>query len=582
MGIPTQVLDQRWFEHIFTVYEKEIRDRKLTKRKPIFFDLTNYYFISFYDLLNLFLTVDYFQDFIGDVTIKFYGFGIDSEYKIIPLEDFYKIRKDEFGEDKSSFQQTLDYKYSKNTYNFLSYLEHFEFFSSLNLARKKGTVIIPGISDKLLSNLHPYSGVGGEILNLTPIVDVNVAKFLRLESSVDTFINKLPKNVHQHPLFRDREFINVLGYQIAYNMFEHSGFQSFNKIGVMGAISMQFIGKEKFTSNFVETNYNVGKHLFNLKYDGVVELCLGDKGIGIYNSLKKSFSEVFERIGEKKENFNLELLEEVVTFAFDEIGTSKIKKEHIGGVHALHRVLKTVAKYGGLLAVRTNGIELFYDLAKNKLNRMSSGLGFKSTFKRKIFHPNGVQFQILIPISIESTKSQKIPPRFSKNLLFTDTLFRTKYKNIIIPLATYFDKRTLIEDYSTIKSMLEFVYSTSDLYKEAENVIIVYDFTGRNWTEEEVALILHAQEGILNSKFCIGINFPKGLPKNLRERERAKIHNEYAEEANFFDILSSKHRLFPAFDTNDELTWLGLSDYNFDPIFMNGYYMKTILLRRIR
>ncbi|MCK4663252.1 MAG: hypothetical protein KAT68_10325 [Bacteroidales bacterium] len=561
-----QKLNQDWFEILFEKYNIEMNDYRIDSQisVPIDIDLSKISFTSFFDLLNLFLTIDYCQDFIGNVIINFYGLGSYSKVKIMPIDEYNIIRSS----DESDFKKNLSYQNSKKTYNFLSYLHHFGLFNSLSLARSSGRVTLSGISDNLLNKLFAYSGIGTKIMNLTPFFNKSLTNELRLESSIDIWLRSLPDKFLRHPIFRDGEFSRVLGYQLAYNAIEHSNFKSRNGTGSLGTLCMQLIEKEKFW-NHKEYYPRDFQKIFNEENDGVMELCIGDKGVGIYTTLKDYYLDLYNKIGEykKDELTEEELIKEVISFAFDEIGSSKKGNKRIGGVHALHRILKVTAKYGGVLRIRSNGFEFIYNLSTNELKRNVKGLGFSANKINKVIHPFGVQFQILIPLKVDSKSTKVLPPR-------TYVQNKKLGKKLIIPLAAYFDKEKDYNSLDLVINQISFVTTTNELFEEPEDTLIVYDFGNRSWTEEEIALILLSQKGILHTKFCIGINLPKGLPKILRDREKMKVDiskKKITSDTDFFDVLSSKHRLFPVFDTTDELSWLGLSEYQFDEILTISY-----------
>lgn len=544
-------LDNNWFE-------------KLYKDQSGVIDLTHIGFITFADLVNLFLAIEYKLSSMQYISLNFYGLGpLSKEKELMSIDEYNNKRKEE-----SKWINDDNFQNAKITYNLLSYLNHFGFFNSL---RRFRNVTLSGITQELLTKLYAFSSVGTKIITLTPIFDNTLISELRAEKAIDSWLNYLPEKIKMHPIFRDDEFSRVLGFQLVNNIIEHSGIKPPDYAGSFGVFSMQLIEKEKFNNH--KNNYPVNfNKIFDNKNDGVLEICVGDNGNGFCSTLSQTYIDIHNRVGNDKTKIKKSELDiNVIAFAFDEIGSRKKGNERVGGVHALHRILRITAKYSGILNVRTDGYEFIYNFSINDLQKGKDGFGFTPNEIKKISQPVGVQFQILIPIRI-SGELTKIPIRYHQ------TNKTNNLKTTIIPLAVYFDNNIEYKKYDDIVNNTKFIENLS-LHNYSSDTIIIFDFAKRNWTEEEISHVLSSQKSILHNKFCIGVNFPKGLNIILREREKRKISSNkkvLTNDIDFFDVLSSEHRLFPAFDTTGYLTWLGLSDYEFDDILFSTYKNNRI------
>ena len=77
MNIQFKKIDQAWFSQLYDKYH----DKKLGFGCSI--DLTRIDFISFFDIINLFLAIDYFQGVCKHLIVNFYGIGPYAENNII-------------------------------------------------------------------------------------------------------------------------------------------------------------------------------------------------------------------------------------------------------------------------------------------------------------------------------------------------------------------------------------------------------------------------------------------------------------------------------------------------------------------
>lgn len=554
-------IDYNFFKEIFRKYninKSTIDDPKLPKRIKL--DLTEYGYISFYDLVNFLLLVEYMQSHSEKLTIQFWGLDPRKNIQILNIDDYNNIKSKELRQDTK-------YHYSNKVYKLLAYLYYFGFFQAIEYARYAKKIIIPGVSDELLEKLYAYRNIGDCIFPIISIKNTFDGENFIKEDSINIWLKSLNDELIKHPIFRDGEFARVFGYQLTSNILEHSiGRKKLSHydgaMEINGGICMQIIPYKKYKlfKNHYPTYFNNIATPDNLN---ILEIVVGDIGMGLYNSLKNTYEDINEKLGITVTDIPIK---DVVKFAFDKIGSSKESHEKVGGVHALHRILRSVSKYGGIISIVTHGIELVYDLSSNNLKIATNGLGFEpNLFNVKDFPLCGTQYHILIPLNIKKFNTKPIP-----NKIFD---YSTNNENIsnkfsFVPVSSL---KTAIKNktFDEICKQKEVTNLTNKLHDEPQNVIIVYDFAGVNWTEEDIAKLLSSQKNILHTYFCVGINFPKGLPVILREREKIKIDEgkkKITKDTDFFDVLSSAHRLFPVFDTDNSITWLGLSEYDFDEI----------------
>ncbi|MDA8428814.1 MAG: hypothetical protein M0T70_06115 [Geobacteraceae bacterium] len=527
-------------------------------------DLSTFNYISLFDLINLYLIIDFAQAVRGKAHVRFAGLGPYSLHQIMPIDEYNSLKKQN---NKSISEDTkLNLEYAKQIYPFISFCHHFGLFESLAYQKKAGSVVFEGISDPLLSKLHTYKGVnqvGSKILKMIPIRAHNDIDSFRINSIISNWLGSLPKEVASAPIFKDGEFSHVFGYQLGLNILEHSGASWRGEYGANGIIAMRVISPSGYCD--LRSSFKNVDHIFDVQNDrGILEICVGDRGNGIANTLRDAFSSFKCKYGVKGND----RIDDIIAFAFDELGTRKDYSERLGGVHALHRILKCTAKYGGILKLRTSGHEFIYDATNNNFfERSPNGIGIYPSKTLSTLHPYGSQFQLLLPLSNPTTQKhviikRKIEPHISQ---CDKKIFK------VIQIGAYFSG--LIDQEINLKlGMLR-----NSLMEELSSTIIVYDFGSMQLNEDDVVLILSSQKPVLHTHTCICIEVPASLAHSLRDREKLNIDSiDIANEnKELFYVLSVKHRTLPMMDTEQRIWWFGLGKYAFDSVINKIFQSST-------
>jgi hypothetical protein len=458
-----------------------------------------------------------------------------------------------------------EYSRANAIYRFLGFCHNFGLFQAVSLQRDANRVILEGIDNDLLQGLHHYAGVRSGSSKVVPILPLRSRSQLdtfMIRESITSWVEHLPQNIREAPIFADGEFSRVLGYQLGMNIIEHANNGFEGQYGALGAIAMRIMKSEDFSilRNTFPGNL---QHVFDDKTNnrGLLEVCVGDRGVGIVKTLAKTYTELIGRSGKKVTNLEPAIIE----FAFDEVGTRKPISERLGGVHALHRILRCTIKYHGILKLRTAGYEFIYDATSvSKFERGELGLGIKPSIIRRVRHPWGTQIQLLLPLSKPLKSSASVLPRGSKSI--RNILLEPNAR--IIAVAAHM--RESGKEYPAAKFDLnELSILTSSLMMEPAERLVVYDFGGRIWKEDELVVFLQAQKSVLHTHLCIGLNCHTGVAKSLRDREIFESSDwpEWRGNPNdLFDVLSTKHRLFIILDTDYQITWLGLGRYALDGV----------------
>jgi hypothetical protein len=357
---------------------------------------------------------------------------------------------------------------------------------------------------------------------------------------IQSWINQVEK-YQTFPLIQDGEFLSFIGFQLVKNVEEHAKVNSIHEIHESGFLGMRLVNKK------AKVFFDPRLKPVLERADDVLEVCIGDRGVGIIETLSKTYQEKLLEHGFKN-NFTKE---KILAFSVHELGTSKPPEQRIGSVHALHRILRSLAKYGGAMRIRSGGHELFYDLspATKTLERYDDCLGIKPYYSQKTNHIPGTQIQLLIPLVLEKKEACKVYLSPPSGMWFQ--------KNRIIPIASFSN----IENITEKKVQEQIASDTERLSNIGLNELVVYDFSGKAWCYEEVAAFLETQADILARKRCVAIEVPEDVMNQLSIAENA-FHdiirgNPNAYQADFFYILCDKHRILPVLTTDKNLKFLG-------------------------
>jgi len=134
---------------------------------------------------------------------------------------------------------------------------------------------------------------------------------------------------------------------------------------------------------------DVLEQLGGAKQHGFVELCVSDGGVGIPASIAQAYIRRYkERHGEEvmiDKRSSCRLLK----FTFDELGTSKDESNSwITDRHALSQMLFVVAKYAGVLTIRSGRGALTYWMKDGYFKRCSTQMGFEPGRQHELVRGN--------------------------------------------------------------------------------------------------------------------------------------------------------------------------------------------------
>ena len=364
------------------------------------------------------------------------------------------------------------------------------------------------------------------------------------------------------PLIREGEFISFFGLQLVKNVEEHAKVTfHHDETQIAGFLGMRIIDEKShpyFDRRLLPTLKRAEK---------VLEVCIGDRGVGIHNTLRESYQKKSLEYGFEKD-LSDKIDKHVLEFCTHELGTSKSSDNRIGSIHGLHRIMRSLAKYGGAIRIASGGWDIIYDLAPETkvLKRYTSRIGIKATSYKEMSSSLGTQIQIVIPLILNKNKPCNIHPVPPPEEMFE--------KNHIIPVASYFDRKRITETQARKKLALD----TQRLSYIGLTQLIVYDFFGKKWQYEEIVEFLGTQADILARKRCIAIGIPDGIIGQISSTEKAFhdiIKGIYSSKnQDFFIILCDKQRILPILTIEKDVAFLGFggngeAEKKFKNLFLN-------------
>lgn len=527
-------------------------------------DISEFDYISLNNLVNIYLIIDYIQASVAPVILRMPGLVNFDTNLFMKIDDYNSVRKKQNGLPNN--ERDPRFVYSDPKYRFLSFCHNYGFFDALEWQRGLKKVTIEGLKSDLLSKLHHFSSTrksGSTILHIKKISAVNELESFRISNNIKNWLKSLPLEIIKAPIFTDGEFSHIFAYQLGLNILEHAGSAWVGDGGANGVIAMRVLEKSKFWQ--IKSDIPEQSQLLNdTKMEYLLEICVGDRGNGIVNSLRDAYESYTSKYG-----LNCSLnADDIIAFAFDEIGTRKSIGERLSGVHALHRILKCTIKYGGILKLTTSGSEYIYDSTiENSIKRGEVGVGIYPSYKNNKSHPYGAQYQILIPIN-DYPKQHKPVKRYNTGLAHKSVSSKLRYKVV--------DANIYITSDDSADSQLDISILRQNLMEEPQDVIVVFDFGGCNTDEDKIIVFFNALHHVLQSRLCIGIDLDSNIAKSLRGRELLNINIPEIEDyrRDLFYELSVSNRLLMCVDCNKQIWWYGLGAEPLDDHFSE--YFKSI------
>jgi len=434
----------------------------------------------------------------------------------IPLADFIRIKKNE---PTSRFYPQSEIDFSERVYKAVRFIESLGTLDILGRGREEEeTISYPEIIIDDIKRSQFYTGKIGELKALLGLTRIHKKEDCRQFTNariIQNWREAMGTRFPESPLFESEEVWRVLCHEFAVNIFEHAG--------TPGFISMRVVSPTDNRGNvypWCQQTFSSPeiKRLLSVKDNQFLELCICDAGKGFIETLKQSYR---NRLDQNKIVSKDEKSEDILAFAFDELGTSKDddNKCWVTERHALNRILHITAKYGGVLTVRSSGVEFIYSSEGDMFQKKRTGLGYIPSRETRFggIIP-GAQFQLILPLV--PSVYRDIHQRRSVLEYALPSAFYTESQHVrghLVPLLEKLDQKKPCvgkEDQFRFRKACE-TLSKELLDKRASNDPLILDFSQLDWTAGQFETLLFFLQNILQNRPVLLVEIDKKLAHDV-------------------------------------------------------------------
>ncbi|MCX6582572.1 MAG: hypothetical protein NT166_20560 [Candidatus Aminicenantes bacterium] len=493
-------------------------DAFTTNKSVVELDMSQLSLITLFDWVTITAMI---ERVLTNPNVK--SFKIDTKgsdpSNFIPLNDFIRIKKNE---PTSRFYPQSEIGFSERVYKAVRFTESLGTTDVLSRGREEEEKIsYPEIIIDDIKKSQFYTGKIGELKALLGLTRIHTKEDCRQfidARTIQNWVKTMGTRFPDSPIFESEEVWRVLCHEFAVNIFEHAG--------APGFISMRVISptdanenvypwcKQTFSSPEI-------KRLFSTHDNQFLELCIGDAGKGFIETLKQSY---MNRLGQNNCD-SIEIKnEDILAFAFDELGTSKDDNDDwVTERHALNRILNITAKYGGVLTVRSGGVELVYSSDGNMFQKNRTGFGYIPTQETQLggIIP-GAQLQILLPlipsISRGIHQRRSILDSALPSTFHTDSLH---VRGHLVPLLEKLDQKEPCvgkEDQHRFRKACE-TLSKELITKRSSSDPLILDFSQLDWTAGQFETLLFFLQNILQFRPVLLVEIDAKLAHDVIELE---------------------------------------------------------------
>ena len=401
--------------------------------------------------------------------------------------------------------------------NLVNFLESIGTRSVLNRSNRLGRFLYTGFTPQMQRMRARYVNLerSTNLFGLTRIESKDDCGQFLDERSIRHWRENMGAKYHRSPLFRFDEVWRVLCHELAVNSWEHSGVPGF----VAARIIARETGERLGPLCSMSFSASVQKHIQAMG-DGL-ELCVADYGQGIVTTLQSAY---LSRTGKT----DIPNAADVLAFAFDEFGTSKSASESWATErHALGRILLIVAKYGGILTLRSKGAEVVYAGSTKRFRRLPNHLGFEPTESRHLNSIlNGTQLQLVLPLE----PMIGLAERRSKSILVSalpesHRIDHTQIRGHLVPL---FEALNVPATGAGGQDQLQFREACERLCLKLANTRpigdpLIFDFHELNWTAPQFETFLYFFQNIIQVCPVLLVQLRAALAREVLELETSGV-----------------------------------------------------------
>lgn len=322
------------------------------------------------------------------------------------------------------------------------------------------------------------------------------------------------------PLFASDEVWRVFSHELAVNIWEHAS--------ARGAVAARVLEpRDRRPRGWWSAAFSPTVLAALKGAEGpVLELCAADAGSGLITTLTQAYCDATRLSGTP---------EDVIAFAFDDIGTSKdTAVSWTTERHALGRVLRLVQKYGGAILLRTGASDASYVHRPEGQQIHHTGYGFSPTRVETHASLQGTHIQLLIPLYPLSSRGVSPRPRLKAALPQNFTIEAQHGIGHLVPLREYFlpySRPLRTEDQAGFRLTSERLNQSLLRGFRPSNDPIVLDFAGLQWTPSEFETLLHYLEPVLQRRPSLLVELDPQLALEVEELENGGVPSRLAPEA---------------------------------------------------
>lgn len=365
------------------------------------------------------------------------------------------------------------------------------------------------------------------------------------------------KRVPEAAVFHSEEFWRILCHELARNVFEHAMGPGFVTARIVLPVNGAIPRWCRDVYGSVELD-----SLQSTKEAGFLELCVCDAGRGIPATIVEAYKNRYAERHPSSAPPSEPRDEELLKFAFDELGTSK-DAEHswLTDRHALGHILFVVRKYGGTLAVRSGRAALVYRPADVAFGRCTTQLGYEPQEVRAI-NPAipGTHIQALIPlVPLPRTTTGVKGSVLTRHL---PTSFLPDLSHPVGPLVPVRDKLEAFQTCIAGDTVAKFQGACRAL---ADSLLLgahpreepmVFDLAELDWTPAQFETFLYLFQNVLVGRPVLFTNVPHTfaelvigqeedpeiptyLPKEMQDKIQKRVLEREFADGRFLETYSS-------------------------------------------
>ena len=505
-----RVMGPRWISSCAT----QFTEAAVESERHLILDLSN---VDFLPLFEWATTVAMLQRVLKSHQVSSIGLDLigDTESRLIPRPELIETRrKGKLSSDYTAAEHAL----SSRVYPLIDFMESISTRDVLKSdPERTAEIFYPGVEVPRLTSQGPFTKKGAHtvLFGLTRIDSKNDCRQFLDDHRILSWRSAMGRRFDDSPLFESQEIWRVLCHELAVNIWEHSKWAGF--------ICARIVESPIFQRRLRPWCTLAYGSLIELQErsmaKGFLELCVVDPGKGFVSTLKNAY---IEKSGVSATEVSAA---DVLSFAFDEFGTSKSDDESwTTERHALGRILQIVAKYGGLLSLRSGGAEVFFRSRGRGFERIPNHLGYRPDSIREF--PKdlwGAQLQILLPLYplIDLKRRREFRPLLNLALPESFRIEPEQARGHLIPLREELDQtKSGIGKADQKAFRLACEKLSRQKMKRPRNEAFVLDFSDLTWTTGQFETLLHLLQNALQNRPVLLVEIDPELARAADDLER--------------------------------------------------------------